>query len=364
MNSTRASTSVSKTAYILGAGFSWNAGIPLQSEFLKALVRHNKKDTASGMLLAEGIKHFIKKFFGTRPDLEDIFTCIDMSANSGHNLSKDFPPSRLRSIRRILIARILQTLNSHYKHKKILNDFIKNINLDNSSFVNLNWDTVVEREILRQYSDVIFDYGCGEIEFDSYNLPTRNQPAIRIAKVHGSTNWLYCDNCRKVYSIGPTLEPQVAAQILKNRDLQALYNTGLLHQHTTKEAVQPRVRRKKLRCAECKTILGTRIATFSYRKVLDAPILLKSWFWAEQLLTEADKWIFIGYSLPPADYEFKYLLKRIELSGSMHKKKITVIGKGAAESYKNFFKNIKPEMIFEKGLANYVKNLKVNNLNK
>ena len=33
----------------------------------------------------------------------------------------------------------------------------------------------------------------------------------------------------------------------------------------------------------------------------------KSWFSAEKLLLAAENWIFISYSLPAADFEFKYL---------------------------------------------------------
>ena len=40
----------------------------------------------------------------------------------------------------------------------------------------------------------------------------------------------------------------------------------------------------------------------------------KSWLSAERLLRSANKWVFVGYSLPAADYEFKHLLKRVQLS--------------------------------------------------
>jgi hypothetical protein len=40
----------------------------------------------------------------------------------------------------------------------------------------------------------------------------------------------------------------------------------------------------------------------------------KSWLAAEELLRLATRWVCIGYSLPAADYEFKYLLKRTQLS--------------------------------------------------
>jgi hypothetical protein len=71
----------------------------------------------------------------------------------------------------------------------------------------------------------------------------------------------------------------------------------------------------KWRCLTCTDVpLTTRIATFSYLKALDFSMFDKSWFSAERLLRQAKKWIFIGYSLPAADYEFKHQLKRVQLS--------------------------------------------------
>jgi hypothetical protein len=66
---------------------------------------------------------------------------------------------------------------------------------------------------------------------------------------------------------------------------------------------------------KCTTVpLTTRIATFSFLKALDFPMFERSWQSAERLLRNADKCVFIGHSLPSADYEFKHLLKRVQLS--------------------------------------------------
>jgi hypothetical protein len=40
--------------------------------------------------------------------IEDIFTCIDLSANTGHHLGPKYSPSDLRSVRRGLIVRIIR----------------------------------------------------------------------------------------------------------------------------------------------------------------------------------------------------------------------------------------------------------------
>jgi IS5 family transposase len=48
------------------------------------------------------------------PDLEDIFTCIDLSANTGHHLGPNYSPSSLRTVRRALIVRIIRMLRQTY----------------------------------------------------------------------------------------------------------------------------------------------------------------------------------------------------------------------------------------------------------
>jgi len=88
--------------FILGAGFSKNAGLPLQSEFTERLVfSGTEKDPTK--CLVPFLRAFIARTFGHLdearpeywPNLEDIFTCLDLSANSGHHLGFGFPPSDL-----------------------------------------------------------------------------------------------------------------------------------------------------------------------------------------------------------------------------------------------------------------------------
>jgi len=47
---------------------------------------------------------------------------------------------------------------------------------------------------------------------------------------------------------------------------------------------------------------------------------------AEDMLKSSDKWVFIGYSLPAADFEFKHLLKRVELALPKRPKIIVISG--------------------------------------
>ena len=124
---------------------------------------------------------------------------------------------------------------------------------------------------------------------------------MRIIKIHGSTNWLYCDNCRRVYWFSPTGARRLAAQLLHPDEWCGIYGHDRPEQCWT--------------CRSCPGVpLSTRLATFSYVKALDFPMFQRSWLSAERLLRDARKWVFIGCSLPAADYEFKYLLKRVQLA--------------------------------------------------
>jgi hypothetical protein len=68
-----------------------------------------------------------------------------------------------------------------------------------------------------------------------------------------------------------------------------------------------------------------------------------SWLEAEKALRRAQRWVFIGYSLPAADFEFKYLLKRVQLARE-ESPEIIVVTKAddpkkspAIQSYTRFF---------------------------
>jgi hypothetical protein len=83
-------------AFILGAGFSHCSGLPVQSEFSELLLGaefSSDLDIAITMIL----RGFLTDVFGWHesapiPALEDIFTCIDLSAGAGHHLGIKYTP--------------------------------------------------------------------------------------------------------------------------------------------------------------------------------------------------------------------------------------------------------------------------------
>lgn len=204
--------------------------------------------------------------------------------------------------------------------------------------------------MLEIHPDLGIKYGTSFIPADFpdsgkkiVRTPAATSRFLGVAKIHGSTNWLYCDNCRRVYWFPPSQSMKIADQILSADEWKRI-------------APRPPANAKnQWECSQCDAVtLGTRIATFSYRKALDFPMFQQSWNAAEKFLASAQRWVFIGYSLPAADYEFKYLLKRIELSRKKPPDIILVTGGDGAttarRNYRRFFGNRLTKQEFQHGL--------------
>jgi hypothetical protein len=334
--------------FIVGGGFSFYAGLPLTSDFTRALLAARDPHSTSGTLVRH-LKKFVNLTFGPTlsssdnwPSLEDLFTCVDLAANSGHNLGNKYSAADLRTVRRCLIVRIIRMLhNRHHntfyrknKEWKLLKQFLSEVDYDSSAFLSMNWDSVIEERFLSVHSqkNTRVDYGCdaiqGKVSSDKRHLspvPDGTGPTLRIAKIHGSVNWLYCDNCQSVFWLRPLQSLSLSRRLLSKSEWR-------------KVAPSERHRSDPWKCPFCKTVsLSTRLATFSYRKALDFPMFQRSWSTSQDLLRSAGTWAFIGYSLPPADYEFKFLLKRIQLSRQTPPRIVFVTGGADADAtYRNY----------------------------
>lgn len=356
--------------YIVGAGFSKYAGLPLQAGFTEALLEPRADEEHPMRPLINHLRRFVHDAFDHNisararfwPSLEDVFTNIDMAANTGHHLGSQHSPSMLRTTRRVLLARMMCMLHERFmKAAEVQNDdwlsldsFFKGLDMQHSAFISINWDTVIERRLAELRKVVNFDYKCGAAaaEFTSKSkvISMRNLPEsgkMPLIKIHGSVNWLYCDNCRRLYWFPAEDGIAVALQLVTHKEGKQLKLTRL------KDC-------ERWHCPVCTEVpLTTRIATFSFLKALDFPMFERSWLAAEHLLREAKKWIFIGYSLPAADYEFKHLLKRVQLSRSAPPEFVVITG-GSPEdtqytyaNYQRFFGRAikKDENIFRDGLS-------------
>lgn len=347
---------------IVGAGFSWNAGLPLASGFTRDLLNlRGLRLEGPSVRQVAFIRSFVDQVFGEGearkseqwPELEDIFTLIDLSANAGHHLGTSYSASDLRIVRRSIIVRMIRMLSQAYSRRqakpdakwRMLERFFRQFDAETTGVLSMNWDTVFEAGVARTQSIRNIDYGCyaSPHRYKNRALISRKiqGEALSLLKPHGSVNWVYCDACRETFWVPPSQTEQVAQTLFRERDWDAIPRTARLK--LPKVLTPP--------CPHCGAeSLGTRFATFSYRKALDFPMHAASWRTAEEHLKSSVDWVFIGYSMPAADFEFKHLLKRVQLT-ELIRPNITVItgGQGADDTvgrFTKFFGDVKGERHF------------------
>ena len=328
-----------KAVVILGAGFSKNSGLPVQAEIPELLLSSNHGSRFE-QNITDILKEFIVDTFGyvggnNLPGIDDLFTCIDISTNSGHHLGIKYSPLHLRALRRFLVYRVFSILENYFQYSRKVEAFVQWISASFTQidYVVLNWDTVLETYIKSLFPEGEIDYCNGGLYWMKGKLDKHK--SFKVLKVHGSSNWIYCDNCRSLFCDIDNVIPLIRRAGFTRNDL-ILFGKGEASEISSLDL-------QGESCALCGNSISSHIATFSYRKTFRANSFANVWKEAEKVLTEADKWIFIGYSLPDADYEFKHLLKISELK-QVHIRKnglsIDTILSGdgnSAEKYKRLF---------------------------
>lgn len=347
-----------ETTFILGAGFSCCSKLPLQKDF-SSLLFSKEFNTDLDCVITSALEHFLNDVFGWKkgneiPSLEDIFTCIDLSLASEHHLGIKYTPKMLRALQRMAIYRIFSVLNYRFSYstdiKKLLEYFL---NKGKCNFVVLNWDIVLEKH-LTQIGNFFINYGCPCQDWNDMNL-IGEEKEISVSKMHGSSNWVYCDNCKTLfYDLYDKLALHIKAGLVKS-DFRLFDESFTDKKFDDSVSIQPFSRS----CKICRNLLSSHIATFSYRKSFRTTAYPSIWYNAEKTLANSNHWIFVGYSLPEADYELKHLLKSAQIR-LKHikdlKKEIEVIAKNDLNTKNKFGKFFGDNNItfFNDGLSGYI----------
>ena len=348
------------TVFILGAGFSKCADLPIQSEF-SSLLTSNEFDTEIDKVITSAIKTFLIDVFGwqdkiTIPTLEDIFTFIDLSSGSGHHLGIKYTPKLLRALRRMLIYRTFQIIDHRFSYSDDIDKLLKAYAKQNCSFLVMNWDIVLEKHLRRIDHDREINYIAFSYDWTSHKKGN-SEEGIKICKIHGSSNWVYCESCKTLfYLLDEKLSLHKKVGLVKS-DFR-LFDEKFTDRYFDKHLG---ITSNEKRCKICNNSVASHIATFSYRKSFRTATYPAVWFEAENILANSPKWIFVGYSLPEADFELKHLIKSAELRFK-HKKMarnidVVIYNDAITEKkFENFFgkKNI---TVIQGGLSEYVSKL-------
>lgn len=248
------------------------------------------------MLLREELREKLQKS-NIQICLEDIFTlfdkCITMKENTADYTYAEIDNLQ-NAILRLFTFYFSNKVNSHDYHKSDYLETIKYVNnhIGQVSVITTNWDILLEEYFRRNGID--FDYkfnspyvikSDGELYMDTGNSVVAKVPYI---KIHGSINWFKCLKCG-------TLQ-------ICDADTCGKY----LFDDSEEE-----------KCVQCgqtgegdEVQIKPEIITPTMMKLLNNQLYNNLWQNAAYELQQADKVISCGYSLPLADYEFRYLLKQ------------------------------------------------------
>lgn len=318
---------MAETVFVLGAGFSSPAEIPVQNEIMKDISNSLKKER-----FYKNVISLYKTLFGVEEQflykipLEDVFSFLDRSISSREDTNKlelEKIWKREGSLRRLVTMVLNEKLKDFsnnvkfnkkrqiygYFFKALIDKRMEDQKGDPFSIVSLNWDTIPEYFINKISNDMgydkvkvdytVYDYAHDHVKrLPSIHLKVQDYYNIKIAKIHGSVNWGYCSSCGRLY---------------------------VKHSNTTPPVFYEK---DDSTCKECTgTKLKRLIITPTFMKDLNNTHLRMTWHNALMDLQQAKRIIFIGYSFPLADFEFRYMLTKA-IAGSnmpMKDKKIRAI---------------------------------------
>jgi NAD-dependent SIR2 family protein deacetylase len=282
-----------KTIYILGAGFSVPAGVPTQGSLLSKVLE-GKGET--------GLVGFIHKVFGLDAEnarslaLEDVYTAIH-KAVSRNQAIKGYDTASLKQLEKALSERIGQAINidicRNLEREGYLVQFIRHLQqsaLHNTcAVISLNWDILLDRKLGEERQNQVrtyVDYGthCSGLgNKDDRVKPALlakrdKEPVVPLLKLHGSLNWLVCPQCERLY-----------VNWTRKIGLEA---------HTCRA------------CAQDNVYLQPSIILPTFQKTLDTFHYRHIWNQAAIEISEASKLVFLGYSFPLADFDFRALITK------------------------------------------------------
>jgi len=330
-------TKTEKTVYILGAGFSAPAGGPDQSKLIERIFALPDTDakTAEAKRALEDFLVTVMSVDKTKKsavNLEDIYTPIDRCLADGLSL-RDRSPEKLQELRSKIEYLISLAIDKSFDDRTAkdptcgvyVSRFAKYLvdlasvraakasgatsaeeakAYDPFSIISLNWDIVLDKALYRALADRdridgdydpfgVVDYCCyissiekteRRIRTGLWSLGARGYN-VKLLKVHGSMNWLQCSHCQQLFV---SFDEKVNIPNFINAKL----------------------------CRRCSkfyvdaTLQGSLVMPTFLKDLSNFQIKLV-WQNAAVELMEADRLVFIGYSLPHADFEFRQLLSRM-----------------------------------------------------
>jgi len=225
-------------------------------------------------------------------DLEDLFTKLDKSVQTQRNWKK-YSFLYVVEIKQYILQLFVYYFgkrNTEFKIDEHYDSFAQYIENNKVSIITTNWDTISEQILTSK--GIKYDLCLSDT---MYYTGGKRVTKSQIAKIHGSINWFTCPNC------------------------------GSLCIKTNGDETRFLLSDVRQRCNKCNV---KQTDDFFFVPEIITPTMVKSftkqlynniWQNAEYLLKSAREIIFVGYSMPLADFEFRYMLtKYVSANAKIH----------------------------------------------
>lgn len=226
-------------------------------------------------------------------NLEDVFTSFDKSVVAREHLH-GYTYAQMDKIRfsimRLFIYYFSKSVLDHdFAHKDYQAFFSylkKHRTTAPPTIITTNWDTLIESYCGKNSFN--YSYGFSQPYTSNAIKESGKNHDLLLLKIHGSANWLRCLNCGSI----SIFEKNYAA-------------TSLFEDNRTEKCPV---------CGQEKTPHGAsmqpELITPTMMKSLSNQLYTNLWSSAAQELRNATHIIFVGYSLPIADFDFRYMLQK------------------------------------------------------
>lgn len=210
------------------------------------------------------------------------------------------------------------------------------------TFVTFNYDVILDRCLINlkgSSADFDVDYGLAMANARCAKAPGFDAPradrSILLLRTHGGLNWIRCRACRSIFTT-----------VSQHKDIP-----------------------EDLSCYACgKARMDYILVHPSYLRSYDDPALQFVWGRTYEELRKAERWVLVGYSLPPADVHFRELLRDSLRDRNKKSTEVVLVTRGpsteqsfqnAVSTYKHIFESkLRVWNATTNGFSDFVKALK------
>ncbi len=241
--------------FVLGAGFSTASGAPKASAILTEMF-----DSPANRELAQAVRDIL---FPRNPDwlhkasFNEVLSRFDLI-----RYFRPYPNVDYQKVEKVERALIQELVSMLAPDKTAGNKFLYHFfaaQTATSRFISFNYDLVLETALSSNGYPYCYEIG-GNIESDNNS----GVHPVKLLKLHGSINLVYCLTCRKIHRVCPESENKVCP-------------------HCSQQGLEPFL-----------------VAPTLY-KSYELPAIRDIWFSALKTLLHSRSLCFIGYSLPDGD---------------------------------------------------------------